>query len=578
MNQINIQNILQNALNHINQNQLDNAYQLLLQADKLSPNNIEVYHLLSVVFGMSGNYEKSELYCKKALEINNTATLIYNNMGTSQKLQGKYDDAIDTFQTAIRINKKYLDPYINLSNLYIEIEKLKEAETLINTAMQIDSSNLALNLALGNLRLKQEEYDKATEIYENIIDSQPQNTDALINLGQIYEHLGDTSKALQYYQNILSIIPGYEPSILGIASILEKQSKFEEALATISPFIEQSQNIRLHIVAARIYSRLNNYKKSEQILLNAKNMYAIDQYKQELLYELGNVLDKQQKYDEAFSAYQQANAINKETFNRKSITDSFNKLIQTYKKEKITQLASSSNKDSTPVFIVGMPRSGTSLVEQILASHSQFFGAGELEYIDNIIYELASDKGNTEYSQWIENVPASMLQDKARQYIDNIRKLSLDAKYISNKMPHNFLHLGMIQQLFPNARIIHCTRTPHDTVLSIYFHQFNKNHPYASDLDDLYFYYQQYEKLMTHWQENLSLSILTINYEELIDNPEYKSKQLIDFMELEWQEDCLNFHENKRMVNTPSYHQVRQPLYRTAINRHQHYKKYLRPF
>ena len=376
----------------------------------------------------------------------------------------------------------------------------------------------------------------------------------------------------------MDIIPGYEPSILGIASILEKQSKFKEALETVSPFIEQSQNIRLHIITARIYSRLSDYKKSEQILLNAKNMHAIDQYKQELLYELGNVLDKQQKYDEAFSAYQQANEINKETFDRKVITRSFDSLIQTYKKDSFTQLASSDNEDNTPVFIVGMPRSGTSLVEQILASHSQFFGAGELEYIDDIIYELATDKGTTEYSQWIETVPASMLRDKARQYIDNIRKLSSDAKYISNKMPHNFLHLGLIQQLFPNARIIHCTRTPQDTALSIYFHQFNKNHPYASDLDDLYFYYQQYEKLMTHWQENLTLPILTINYEELINNPEQKSKQLIDFMGLEWQEDCLNFHKNKRMVNTPSYHQVRQPLYKTAVNRHQHYKKYLTSF
>jgi len=162
--------------------------------------------------------------------------------------------------------------------------------------------------------------------------------------------------------------------------------------------------------------------------------------------------------------------------------------------------------------------------------------------------------------------------------MQKISKLSTDAKYISNKMPHNFLHLGFIQQLFPNAKLIHCTRNPKDTALSIFFHQFNSNHPYASSLSDLYFYYQQYVSLMQHWENELSLQMLTVNYENLINNPEQECKQLIDFFDLQWEDSCLNFHQNKRLVNTPSYHQVKQPFYKGAINRHQYYLKHLDDF
>jgi len=578
MNQNNIKTDLQQALNLINHGQLEDALNLLFQIDQTSPGSIDVYHLLSVVFGMSADYEKSELYCKKALEINNKVVIIINNLGTAQKLQGKYDDAIVSFQSAINIQKDYIDPYVNLANLYLEIEETDKAELLINNAMDIDSNSLALNLALGNLRLKQDNNQDAINIYENILYSQPQNTDAIINLGQIHEHLGNTDKALEFYYDALDILPGYDQSIIGITSILEKQGRFEEALKLISPVIEKSNNMKLHIIYARNYSRLKDYSKAEEILLNAKDMLAIGQYKQELLYELGDVRDKLQRYDDAFSAYTQANLINKIEFNRQATQQSFSDIKSVYTANNLENLVSSGNSSELPVFIIGMPRSGTSLVEKILDSHSQVYGAGELEFIDDIIFELKPDNDNLQYSNWIHDISSSKLQEKAAGYIKNLKQLSPDASYISNKMPHNFIHLGFIQQLFPNAKIIHCTREPKDTALSIFFHQFNNNHPYASDLTDLYFYYMQYTDLMNHWQNELNLSLFTINYENLINNPQNECKLLLDFCDLQWEDSCLNFHENKRLINTPSYHQVRQPLYKSAVHRHQHYKKHLTDF
>ena len=574
MNQNRLKQTLQQALQYINSNQLENAHKTLLQADQQSPNNIEIYHLLSVVFGMSGDYAQSELYCKKALQINPKAALVYNNLGTAQKLQGKYEEAINSFQATINIQKDYIDPYVNLANLYLEIEEVSKAENVINTAMKIDTSNLPLNLALGNLYLKQDEHQQAISIYENILASQPQTVDAIINLGQIHEHLGDTDKALNYYYDALKLIPNYDQSIIGICSILEKRGEFKQALELLEPMINDSQNIKVHIICGKIYSRLKDYSKAEEILSAAKNILAIDQHRQEHLYELGFVLDKQSRYEEAFAAYSQANQINKFEFNQAETLKQFSDLKSFYTAHNLKNLASSENTSESPIFIVGMPRSGTSLVEKILDSHSQVFGAGELEDIDEIIYELMPENKNSQYTNWIDEITSSELQEKAEQYINKIKQLAPQANHICNKMPHNFLHLGLIQQLFPNAKIIHCTREPKDTALSIFFHQFNKNHPYACDLNDLDFYYQQYQQLMDHWDKEISLPVHTINYEKLIDNPEHESKQLISFCNLQWEDDCLNFHQNKRLTNTPSYHQVRQPLYKSAVNRHQHYLKY----
>ena len=578
MNQNNPKFLVQQALDYINKNQLENAYSTLIQADQLAPNNIDIYHLLSILFGMMENYEQSEIYCKKALEINNNIAVIHNNLGSAQKLQGKYDIAEDSFRTAIKIQKNHIDAYFNLANLYLETERINDAEIIINSAKQVDSNNLGLKLAIANLYLKKENNNEAIIAYNDVLEAQPQNTDAIVNLAQIYEHTGENEKALCYYRKVLELIPGYEHSLAGIASILEKQGKYEEALSIIEPTLEHSLNIKVHTIGGRLHSRLKDYKTAETILTNARDMVATDQNRQELLFELGDVLDKQARYDEAFAVYSKANQINHLLFDRNDSQTYFDNIKSIYCFDKQKNLANSGNHTEQPIFIIGMPRSGTSLVEQILSSHSQIYGAGELEDIDNILYELDKENTGTAYPLWVDELNSEQLTKKADAYLDRINQLSGNTRYISNKMPHNFLHLGFIHQLFPKAKVIHCKRELKDTAISIYFHQFNSNHPYASDLDDLLFYYQEYEKLMKHWEQTTSLNMVTVDYEEIISEPELQSKRLIDFIGLEWEENCLNFYKSTRQVNTPSYHQVRQPIYKSSVNRYQNYKNHHKIF
>jgi hypothetical protein len=230
------------------------------------------------------------------------------------------------------------------------------------------------------------------------------------------------------------------------------------------------------------------------------------------------------------------------------------------------------------VFIVGMPRSGTTLVEQILASHPAVFGAGELDDIRQISAALPSLLGSANpYPECLAQAGQSSLTKIADRYLVHLRGLSSDARRITDKMPTNFLHLGLIELLFPQARVIHVIRHPLDTCVSCYFEEFTTTNSYAYDLEQMGIYYKQYERIMRHWKDVLKIRMLDVRYEELVDNQENICRQMIEFCDLEWDDRVLRFYETKRDVATPSFDQVRQPLYRKSIGRWKNYERHLGP-
>ena len=231
-----------------------------------------------------------------------------------------------------------------------------------------------------------------------------------------------------------------------------------------------------------------------------------------------------------------------------------------------------------PVFIVGMPRSGTSLTEQILASHPEVFGAGELNDINESIAKLpAMIRNNNTYPGCIKDLNQEIADKLAQEYLTRLDSFSTEKKRITDKMPHNFVNLGLISLLFPEARIIHCLRDPRDTCLSLYFQDFGWIHPYATRLENLGNYYVQYKRLMKHWTSVLDTPILTIQYEDIISDQEHISRELVNFCGLDWHDDCLQFYASTRTVATASYDQVRQPIYKKSIGRWKNYEKHLDP-
>ena len=231
-----------------------------------------------------------------------------------------------------------------------------------------------------------------------------------------------------------------------------------------------------------------------------------------------------------------------------------------------------------PVFIVGMPRSGTTLAEQILASHPQVFGAGELPDIDDISRQLERVvPGNLKYPDCMELAAADTLRAARDGYLRKLADLSSGAHRVTDKMPHNFEHLGLIAALFPNARIVHCIRNPLDTCLSIYFNDFNAGHGYATDLGMLGEHYNEYHRMMMHWKNVLPIKIFDLVYEDIIRDQEQISRQLLAYCGLDWDPACLEFYKNKRTVSTFSYDQVRKPIYTGSVERWRRYEKFLEP-
>ena len=302
----------------------------------------------------------------------------------------------------------------------------------------------------------------------------------------------------------------------------------------------------------------------------------------ELAFALGKAYEDLGNYDKSMEYVIKAASLKRSSFDY-SVSESkeqFDKIRTIFSRDFFSRHTGTGSPEQTPIFILGMPRSGTSLVEQILASHADVFGAGEINDL-RMVFESITGPDDKEPLRKFPDVLTG-LDDQAftnlgNQYLARIRKYSSDAKFITNKMPHNFLHIGFIRLILPNARIIHCTRDPMDSCLSIYKTHLVKGHRYSYDLSELGQYYRMYLELMDYWQDTLPGFIYDQNYEELVKSPKEQVQNLLRHCALPWDDDCLNFHQTRRRIGTASSAQVNRPIYHSSVNLWERYEKHLQP-
>jgi hypothetical protein len=297
------------------------------------------------------------------------------------------------------------------------------------------------------------------------------------------------------------------------------------------------------------------------------------QHEINMRYAIGKYFDDVKDFEPAFASYRLANELTKRygvRYDRDRLTRRVDRITVAYDRHWLRRMRLEANPSERPVFIVGMPRAGTTLTEQILASHPAVFGAGELRFwhTASADYESSSLSGNG-------HVAISGLSGR---YLRQIDDLSADALRVVDKMPANTMNLGLIHAAFPNARIIHMRRNPIDTCLSIYFQVFSTTHSYANDLEDLAHYYTQYLRVMEHWRATLPEgAILDIPYEGLVEDPEAWSRKMLQFVGLPWDPRCLDFHRTSRTVLTASNWQVRQKISTSSVGRWRSYEKFVGP-
>jgi Flp pilus assembly protein TadD len=459
---------------------------------------------------------------------------------------GRLPEAVGHYREALQLSPQSADVYSNLSLALVDSGLLDDAEAHCRQALQLRSDHPEAMLNLGKILGLQGRSSEAISLFEQTLQINPRMIDARRNLGHAYQEAGNFSAAIEQYEHLLREAPRDAHGYYGLAKLTRFSSADTGLRQRIEPLVDDP-----------------NLSESDRSYLH---------------FALGKIYDDSGEFDAAFGHFEAANRLMGRKFDRAGHAELFTRIKNFFTRDFFEQFPHRGSPSELPVFIVGMPRSATTLVEQIVASHRQSFGGGELSDIDEIVYRLPSFLGlPTPYPECVSALSAESLGQLADRYLARRRLTSGDALRVTDKMPWNFANLGLIALLFPGARVIHCRRDPFDVCLSCYFTRFTSQMPYAWDLGDLGVYYREYQALMEHWRQHLPLRMIDIDYEDLVENQEATSRLLVEFCGFPWDDRCLQFHNTSRTVRTASNWQVRQPIYRRSVGRWENYARHLGP-
>ncbi len=388
---------------------------------------------------------------------------------------------------------------------------------------------------------------------------------------------GNIEEARAIYEEVLARAPDFQPATLAYGQLCVTLGDLDTARSVFRRAWEQWRSIGA-LVGLGLCEKLppDSPEALEIGRLLQRNDLSMSEYV-ELHQNAAGIADRAGDYEGAFHHFAEAKRLAPGSFDLDAHRTFYRALKELFSPAFFAERQGYGHPSARPVFIVGMPRSGTTLTEQIISSHPDSAGAGELTALPKLRRPFIA-QGFRGYGKWIRGLTRADVRKVAEDYLKILDGVSADALRVTDKMPHNYENLGLIALLFPNARIVHCTRDPRDTCVSCFTTPLNLHlHRYTNDLTTLGGYYREYVDLMDHWREVLPIPIYESNYEELVGSLEEKAHGLIDFIGLPWDPACLAFHESKRAVFTASKAQVRQPLYSSSVARWRRYEKHLGP-
>jgi tetratricopeptide (TPR) repeat protein len=518
-------------------------------AVNLTPQVANYHDHLGQILSALGRLPEAIAAYQQAIELDSQHAIAHNNLGLAQYSAGRPAEAAACFHRAAQADPQFAEAYNNLGMTLVMLGQFEAASAACQRAIELRADFAAAHNNLGNAMFQQGRLAEAEACYRQAAALDPNYLEARWNLAGLLQQQGRFEESQQQYQNVLHISPENTAAPYGLSLLKQHTSADDEEIARLELQVAQPS---LSAAARR-----------------------------PLHFALGKILDDCGRYDEAFGHFQQANALDRPEFDRAAFEQYVTRLLDAFPAELHARRAKSSfslddPKLDLPIWIVGMPRSGTSLVEQILATHPQVYGGGELADWNKIVADLPSRLDPaTPYPECVKQLDDQFLSDIAADYLQHLRRLAPEAERVTDKMPTNFMHLGLIALAFPHGRVIRCRRDPRDTCLSCYFQAFPTRPPFCNDLGDLAFYYGQYERVMAHWRRVLPFAMLDVQYEDLVQDQEQVSQQMVEFCGLDWDSRCLEFHKNPRTVQTSSSWQVRQPMYSRSIGRWKNYAKWL---
>lgn len=464
----------------------------------------------------------------------------HSNLGVLLHDLKRYAEALASYGKAIALKPDYAEAYNNRGVTLHALKRFAEALADYDKAIALKPTFAEAHNGRGNALRELKRFDEALFAYAQAITCKPDYAEAYQNRGLMLVNIGNMPEAEAMFRKALALRPGFAHPLFALAGM----RKYKDA---------EHEDIR------RI-----------QQLLQAPNLAASD--KEQLSFALGKIYDDCGRYDEAFQYFRQANEIRNASasYDAEATHRAMDAIIETFSREFLSQKFAYSSPSGTPIFIVGMPRSGTTLLASILSNHPQVGNAGELPTMAELVSRL---KGYPQSARQLAPEAASAM---IAEYKTSLRRnADANVPHVIDKHPFNFRHLGLISMLFPQARIIHCTRNPMDTALSNYFQRFALEYGYCFDLGNIAHYLREYARLMRHWQGALPAPILEISYEAMVTDTEAEARRALEFLGLGWDVRCLAPHTNRYAVDTASNWQVRQPVNRQSIGRWRHYEKHL---
>ncbi len=571
--------------------------------------SVEAKELLGLVLNRRGRFREALNEFGRVIEIEPGRALSWNSSGEALGNLGRVGEALDAFARAIRIDPGFAQAHYNAGLAMRALGKREEAIQALRMAVRLKPEFAEALEALGGLLHATGRYEGAIDCfrvlarlhpespkahtslgassqmlgdmktarrcYERAVELAPDYPEAHCNLGTVYQVLRDMDRAEACFQRALEIDPGNSDALGGLATNMDRRGLHAEALELIEARMADD-TVELGITGAQILRHLDRSKDAASLLrtlLGRKGIGAGE--KQRLDFILGSVLDDLGRCEEAFAAYRAGNSAKPLRFDQEEYRADVKRLLEVFSVDEWPRLPRIQEPTERPVFVVGMPRSGTSLVEQILACHPLVAGAGELTEMGQAAVDLGRDSG-ARFPDSMLSTTEDRLRISARIYLDRLDAASPDALRVTDKTPANHLFIGFIQNLFPNARVIHCVRHPLDTCLSNYFQNFaGLGIPFSYDMGDLAVYYNDYLKVMEHWRAHASIRMHELVYEELVTDQERVCRDLVSFLDLEWDPACLHFHESGRVVATASHAQVRRPMYQSSMGRFRRYRPWI---
>jgi len=574
-------NNLGNALQALGDN--EKAVEWFHKALQQDSNYAQAHNNLGNALRDLGQLQQAEASYRRATEIDPGQADALNNLAGILFESGRLNEAIDSFHKVIAIDPGHVGAHTALGFALIEKGSDTQAIEAFQKALQLDPRQADAQVGLGNALSKLGEFDRALESYQQALKLDPENLNAHNCLGRFNSDINELDKAIGCYQTAIDLDPTHKESFKNLAEVFAAHGRLDEAIDYCRKAIEIDSG---YAEAYRLLSRIRKFSEYDDDIQAMQSLFAkdgiSDSDKMQVGFGLGKAYEDIGDYEKSMLYILDGSRLKRLTFNY-SVSKSrelFERIKKVFTREFFGGYEMQGNTDETPIFILGMPRSGTSLVEQILASHPDVHGGGELVDLMQVL-NLAHDRyvGSNidEFPEFVTRLEPRDLRELGCEYVSRIRKLSPNARFITDKMPHNFLRIGFIRMILPNARIINCCRDPMDNCLSIFKNYFPSGHDYSYDLTELGQYYNLYLDLMRHWKSTLPGFIYELSYQDLVIDQEKQIRQLLEHCHLPWNDACLDFYKTERLVNTASNAQVRQPIYKDSVMRWKRYEKQLKP-